>query len=202
MRRVSTRAPRVEIRRRMRADGSVSEVPTVRYVNALGERKRLTCSSLEEAELGRARLALDLSRGKLPEPDHVLTVAGFWPVWRADADARLAEATLVGYDRLWRRLVGPRFGDVALADVRPRMVAAWRGELLGEGIGKESVRMAMVLLQAMSPSSGARPRPIPSRSCASRARAASGRYASSHRTPSSASARPCCAPAICAAQRW
>jgi integrase len=70
-------------------------------------------------------------------------------VWRADADARLAEATLVGYDRLWRRLVAPRFGDVALADVRPRMVAAWRGELLAEGIGKESVRMAMVLLQAM-----------------------------------------------------
>lgn len=67
MRRVSTRAPRVEIRRRVRADGSVSQVATVRYVNALGERKRLTCSSLEEAELERARLALDLSRGKLPE---------------------------------------------------------------------------------------------------------------------------------------
>ncbi len=54
MRCMSTRAPRVEIRRRMRADGSVSEVPTVRYVNALGERKRLTCSSLEEAERARA----------------------------------------------------------------------------------------------------------------------------------------------------
>ena len=70
-------------------------------------------------------------------------------MWRGDADARLAEATLVGYDRLWRRLVGPQFGDVALADIRPRMVAAWRGALLGEGIGKESVRRAMVLLQAM-----------------------------------------------------
>src|SRR3712207_3330751 len=103
MRRVSTRAPRVEIRRRMRADGSVSEVPTVRYVNALGERKRLTCSSLEEAELERARLALDLSRGKLPDPQNALPVAGFWRVWRADADARLAEATLVG-DRKSTRL--------------------------------------------------------------------------------------------------
>lgn len=77
MRRVSARTPRVEIRRRMRADGSVSEIPTVRYVNALGERKRLTCSSLEEAELERARLALDLSRGKLPDPQCALTVAGF-----------------------------------------------------------------------------------------------------------------------------
>ncbi len=77
MSRVSTQAPRVEIRRRTRSDGSVSEVPTVRYTKALGERKRLTCSSLEEAELERVRLALDLSRGKLPEPDRVLTVAGF-----------------------------------------------------------------------------------------------------------------------------
>ena len=38
---------------------------------------------------------------------------------------------------------------MALADIKPRMIAAWRGQLLSDGIGRESVRMAMVLLQAM-----------------------------------------------------
>jgi integrase len=109
----------------------------------------LTCGSVEEAELERARLALDYSRGRVPEPESLMTVGEFWPVWRADAEARLAEATMYGYDRLWIRLVGPRFADVAFADIRPRYVAAWRGELLAAGIGRESVRMAMVLLQAM-----------------------------------------------------
>lgn len=56
---------------------------------------------------------------------------------------------MLGYDRLWKRVVAPRFGEMALADIRPRYVAAWRGELLSQGIGKESVRRAMVLLQAM-----------------------------------------------------
>lgn len=143
------RQPRIELRRRERRDGAVTVTPTVRYVNARGERKRTTCASIEEAELERARLALVLSRGKVPEPDGDMTVAQFWPVWREDAGNRLAEATLRSYDRLWRRLVGPRWSHMALAEIKPRLIAAWRGQMLADGVGGESVRMAMVLLQAM-----------------------------------------------------
>lgn len=47
------RSPRVEVRRRRRKDGTVSKTPTVRYINSRGERKRLTCSTIEEADLER-----------------------------------------------------------------------------------------------------------------------------------------------------
>lgn len=139
----------MEIRRRQRSDGTVSEVPTVRYVNALGERKRLTCATVEEAELERARLALDLSRGRVPEPESEVTLGELWPTWRADAEARLAEATLRSYDRLWGRLVSVRFGAMTFAEIRPRHVAAWRRDLTQAGVGTESVRMALILLQTM-----------------------------------------------------
>ncbi len=99
------RRPRVELRRRTRKDGTVAITPTVRYVNTRGERKRLTGASMEEAELERARLAYRLCRGNVPEPDGETTVGEFWPVWREDAGGRLADATLLSYDRLWRRLL-------------------------------------------------------------------------------------------------
>ena len=79
------RRPRVELRRRTRKDGTVAITPTVRYVNTRCERKRLTCASMEEAELERARLAYGLSRGKVPEPESETTVGEFWSVWREDA---------------------------------------------------------------------------------------------------------------------
>jgi hypothetical protein len=43
------RQPLVDIRRRRRADGSVEEIPTVRYWDAAGKRRRLTCETTEEA---------------------------------------------------------------------------------------------------------------------------------------------------------
>ncbi len=48
------RRPRVELRRLIRKDGTVAIMPTVRYVNTRGERKRLTCASVEGADLERA----------------------------------------------------------------------------------------------------------------------------------------------------
>ena len=78
---------------------------------------------------GMSSLDIDLTRM------HRRTVTSFYsnlvtrPTGRAvrmRRCAQLADATLLGYDRLWKRLVGPRFGDMALARIKPRMVAAWR----------------------------------------------------------------------------
>jgi integrase len=144
------RRPRVEIRRRRRADGTVSEVPTVRYTDAAGVRRRRRCASVEDAEFERARLALELTQnGRLDGPMNVLTVGEFWPTYRADAGGRLAEQTLLDYDGTWRRRVEPRFGDVRLDAIAPRDVSRWRVELQVLGVGREAVRRAMVLLQAM-----------------------------------------------------
>jgi integrase len=144
------RSPRVEIRRRRRADGGVSEVPTVRWMDAAGTWRRHSCATLEEAELERARLALELSsRGRIAAPARAMTVGEFWPTYRADVAGRLAEATLLDYDATWHRRVQPRFGDVRLSDITPREISHWRAELQARGVGPEAIRKDMLLLQAM-----------------------------------------------------
>ena len=144
------RSPRVEIRRRRLADGSISEVPTVRWTDASGARRRRSCATVEEAEFERARLALELGNGgRIAAPARAMTVADFWPTYRGDIAGRLAEATLLDYDATWRRRVQARFGEVGLEDITPREVSLWRAELQAHGVGPEAIRKAMLLLQAM-----------------------------------------------------
>jgi integrase len=144
------RRPRVDIRRRRLANGRISEVPTVRWLDASGAWRRRSCASVEEAELERARLTLELgNRGRIAAPARAMTVAEFWPTYRADIAGRLAEATLLDYDATWRRRVQPRFGAVRLEDITPREISHWRAELQAQGVGPEAIRKDMLLLQAM-----------------------------------------------------
>ncbi|MCW3010788.1 MAG: site-specific integrase [Solirubrobacterales bacterium] len=78
-----------------------------------------------------------------------MLLAAFWPVWVADARSRLQPETVNGLERLFDVRVRPRFGDVELRRIRPRMVAQWRAELLAEGAGVETGRRTMNLLQAI-----------------------------------------------------
>lgn len=145
-----SRKPRVELRRRRRTDGSISTTPTVRWTDQDGARRRLSFDMFEEADLERARLALELAQhGTIGGVVKDNTLAALWPTYRADAVARLARATIVSYDRCWARHLAPRFGDMALDEITPRSVAQWRTDMLDNGIGRETVRRAMVLLQAM-----------------------------------------------------
>jgi integrase len=147
------RQPQIEMRRRGRVDGSVEEIPTVRYWDAAGKRRRMTCGMVEEAEFECARIRLELSRGVVQAAAEVepgaATLSDFWPTWLADARGRLAEQTIDDYEGTWARRIEARFGDVALGDITPRMVAGWRGEMQATGVGRESIRKAMVLLQSM-----------------------------------------------------
>jgi integrase len=143
------RKPRVELRRRRRADGTVSVKSTVRWTDPDGTRRRRGFDTFEEADLERARLALELAQTGTIGGTKDNTLAALWPIYRADAVARLAEATIISYDRGWSRHLAPRFGDVALDEITPRSVAQWRADMLAKGIGRETVRRAMVLLQAM-----------------------------------------------------
>lgn len=148
--RVKEREPRVEVRRRRLKDGRVSEAHSVRYWDAEGVRRRVTCESREHAELERARLALEYRQvGRIGAPRAGMTVAEFWPSYRSDALMRLAEVTVRGYDGTWRRYVEPRFGAVAMDRIVPRDISQWRADLHRRGVGREAVRLAMVLLQAM-----------------------------------------------------
>jgi hypothetical protein len=137
------RRPRVDIRRRRLADGRISEVPTVRWMDASGAWRRRSCATVEEAELERARVALELgNRGRVAAPAREMTVAEFWPTYRGDIGGRLAEATLLDYDTTWRRRVLPRFGDMRLEDITPREISLWKAELQAGGVGPEATRRA------------------------------------------------------------
>src|SRR4051812_33496091 len=127
----ASREPTVEIRRRSRRDGSVSEEPTVRYYDAAGMRRRQTFPTLEEADFERARLVLEQSRGggALNGPVESLTVAQFWPTYHADATARLEENTVRDYEGSWRRRLEPRFGSWRLDQITPRDVSMWRADM-------------------------------------------------------------------------
>jgi hypothetical protein len=142
--------PSVERRNHTRADGTVSEQWSVRYWDAAGKRRRKSCGSREAAEYERARLALEAT--KSPDDDAevgAVLLAAFWPVWVADARSRLQPETVNGLERLFDVRVRPRFGDVELRRIRPRMVAQWRAQLLADGTGNETVRRTMNLLQAI-----------------------------------------------------
>jgi integrase len=149
------REPTIEVREHVCADGSVTEMWSVRYYDAAGARRRLRCASREEADFERARLVLAESRSEPVAASSVraegsgLTLAGFWPMYRADAESRLARSTSREYERIWARRLGPHFGRLRLDAIRPRLVSEWRAELLAAGVGAEAVRYAMVLLQAM-----------------------------------------------------
>lgn len=139
-------------------DGTQSRTYSVRYFDRSGVRRRLSCASREEADFERARIVLEQTRGVVsettapapdPEFEPALTVGEFWPTWLGDARSRLTRTTLQEYERIFRAHVAPRFAAVALDGVRPRMVSQWRAGLLEAGVGIESIRRAMVLLQAM-----------------------------------------------------
>jgi integrase len=142
--------PRLEMRRRQRKDGTVATVPTVRYVDVRGVRRRKTYKTVEEAEFERAKLALEQSRtGTLAAPPERPTLGEFWPTYHADVCSRLQEATIASYEGVWRRAVEQRLGDRPLDEIVPREISMWRVEMQRAGKGPEAIRMSMMLVQAM-----------------------------------------------------
>ena len=149
MSRASTRAPRVDVRSYTGKDGRRRDYPGVRYYDAEGVCRRLTCASVAEAEFERARMVLAGEAGRPAKADGSATLEAFWAVWLPDARGRLAEGTVVDYEYLWNRRVRPRFGDVAMRDITPRSVSQWKTSMSQEGVGRETIRKSMILMQAM-----------------------------------------------------
>src|SRR5262249_28076274 len=101
------------------------------------------------ADFERARLTLKGAPGPDGDADGTMTLAEFWPVWVADAKARIRPRTVMAHERVWRNRVEPRFADMQLRAIKPRMVAQWRSQLLDEDVGEEAMRKALTLLQAI-----------------------------------------------------
>jgi integrase len=106
---------------------------SVRYYDVTVPRRGLRCASREEADFERARLVLAEARGEPAAASVVaadggtgLTLAAFWPMYRADAESRRARSTLREYERIWDRRLGARFGRLRLDAIRPRPVSVVR----------------------------------------------------------------------------
>jgi integrase len=149
MARRNARRPRVDIRRYTDKDGVVREYPGVRYYDADGVCRRVTCASVAEAEFERARMVLTGEAGAPASSDGSTTLEAFWEVWLPDAKGRLAENTVADYEYFWKRRVKPRFGELAMRDITPRAVSQWKASMNAEGVGRETIRKSMILVQAM-----------------------------------------------------
>ena len=129
------REPTIEVREHRCADGTLTEMWSVRsttpparaggYV-ALQERRRTSsahglCSRRLGEPLAASVVAADDGSG--------LTLAGLWPMYRADAECRLARSTLREYERIWDRRLGPRLGRLRPNTIRPRLVSDANGTL-------------------------------------------------------------------------
>ncbi|HEY2180091.1 MAG TPA: hypothetical protein VGH09_00285 [Solirubrobacteraceae bacterium] len=69
------------------------------------------------------------------------TFRGYRDVWVAHVDARVPGRD----DRRWRREIA----DTSLRHLTPKLIEDWRNERLKAGAGAQSIRKAMVVMQAM-----------------------------------------------------
>ena len=69
--------------------------------------------------------------------------------WRKYAVPNLADWTLTGYERMLVSYIHPRLGPLRVGEVTPEVVADFRERLEAAGVGRHSVRLSLVVLQAM-----------------------------------------------------
>ena len=75
--------------------------------------------------------------------------AFFQEWWALYAEPNLERATLRVYRHVWERHARPRLGTMRLADVSPLTIARFRSQLEAEGVGAESIRKTLTMLQGM-----------------------------------------------------
>ena len=121
----------------------------MRWTNEAGVERASTFDSERDALDFEARLRLLRRSNELASLDAGReTLAEFvqeW--WKLDASSRLERATLKGYASHWNRHMLPRLGHMPLRDITPLTVTRFRAELEQAGVGDETIRRWLVLLQ-------------------------------------------------------
>ena len=99
-----------------------------------------------DADVKRRKALGDLST--LVARDQTLDdLAGDW--YEFYAEPNLADNTLIKYRRALRDHVLPELGHLRVAEVTPEVVARFRTDLERRGVGRDSVRVALVVVQAI-----------------------------------------------------
>lgn len=69
--------------------------------------------------------------------------------WELYAKPNLAYNTLAGYAPMLDKHILPRLGGLRVRDVTPEVLARFRADLEKQGVGRSSVRISLVVVQAM-----------------------------------------------------
>ena len=142
----------IEARLRRAADGSWTWHFRVRWIDpGTGRRAVEEFDTLEEARDFQAQLRLARRRRVLPDLDRgserLTDFIDEW--WERYAKANLAKSTRKGYATLWNRHGLGRIGHLELRRVTPGVIARLRHDLEEDGVGRESIRKLMAMLQAV-----------------------------------------------------
>jgi integrase len=144
----------IERRKRTRRDGKTYVVYRVRWeeAGAAGwtERNR-TFHKRADAEAFEAQVITMKRTGDLATLDAGReTLADFAERWWEDyASPNLERATLVTYAAVWNKHALPRLGHYELRHLNPEVVARFRTELEGAGVGPSSIRKTLVVVQSV-----------------------------------------------------
>lgn len=90
--------------------------------------------------------------GTTPTPEHTpgLTVSDFQAEWWAlYAVPTLSPKTRHLYAYLWRAQVAHSLGGLQLGDVSPLIIERWKSDRLSAGVGPETVRRILAMIQSM-----------------------------------------------------
>ena len=98
-----------------------------------------------------------------------VTVSEVARLWLDSSSATVKATTMAKHESAWNFRVQPRWGAVAIADVRPPAIKAWVAELHASGIGAPSIESALDVLRGalgtavddralfMNPAAGVKP---------------------------------------------
>jgi hypothetical protein len=78
-----------------------------------------------------------------------ITVADVARQWLSSSSATVKATTMAKHQSAWSFRVQPRWGAVAIGDVRPPAIKVWVAELHAQGFGAASIESALDVLRGV-----------------------------------------------------
>src|SRR4051794_10878762 len=141
----------METRQRRRRDGTTYTVYRVRWHDEANVKRCRTFDSKRDAldfsaKVRLAKRADDLATLDAGKQTLAQLAAEWWEVYAA---SNFERRTLPSYASHWNRHVLPRLGALQLRRITPQVIARFRSDLQAEGVGAETIRRTMTMLQGM-----------------------------------------------------
>lgn len=141
----------IERRERRRRDGSTYTVYRVRWWDEAGKKRCRTFDRERDARDFDAKVRIARRSDDLATLDagkQTLTefAAEWWDVYAA---TNLERRTLPSYASHWNFHVLPRLGALQLRRITPQTIARFRADLEADGVGDETIRRTLTMLQGM-----------------------------------------------------